>query len=79
MLAPNGMRILGGLGLANKLLDSENSIELPAIHIYESNGSLLGKIPGGSRERYKYPSVMVIAHEHTRDPARGCWRNGVSK
>ena len=57
MLAPNGMRILGGLALANKLLDSEDSIEIPAVHTYESNGSLLGKFPA-TRERYKYPSVM---------------------
>jgi 2-polyprenyl-6-methoxyphenol hydroxylase-like FAD-dependent oxidoreductase len=57
MLAPNGMRILGGLALANNLLNSEDSIEVPAIHVYESNGGLLGKIPG-TRERFKYPSVM---------------------
>ena len=59
VLAPNGMRILGGLELANKLLDSEDSIEIPAVHTYESNGGLLGKFPASSaRERYKYPSVM---------------------
>ena len=57
MLAPNGMRILGGLGLANTLLNGEDSIEVPAIHVFESNGGLLGKIPG-TRERYKYPSIM---------------------
>lgn len=58
MLAPNGMRVLAGLGLVDKLLNSDNSIELPSLHIYDSDGGLLGKVPGGSRERSKYPSVI---------------------
>jgi hypothetical protein len=45
MLVPNGMCILSGLALANKLLDSEDSIEVSVIHVYESNGGLLRKIP----------------------------------
>ena len=61
VLALNGMHILGGLALVNKLLDSEDSIEIPAIHTYESNGSLLGQFPACfAREQYKYPLVMSL-------------------
>lgn len=60
MFAPNGMRVFAGLGLANKLLESDNFMEVPWIHIYDSNGRLLGKVPGGSKERFEYTSAMTL-------------------
>lgn len=60
MLAPNGMRVLSGLGLANKMLESDSFIQVPSMAIYDSSGGLLGKVPGGSKERFGYPSVMTM-------------------
>lgn len=60
MFAPNGMRVLAGLGLGNKMLESGNFIEVPWLHIYDSNGGLLGKVPGGSKERFEYTSAMTL-------------------
>lgn len=60
MFAPNGMHILVGLGLANKILGTDNFIEVPWMHIYDSNGGLLGKAPGGTKERFGHTSVMLL-------------------
>jgi 2-polyprenyl-6-methoxyphenol hydroxylase-like FAD-dependent oxidoreductase len=63
MFAPNGMRVLAGLGLANKMLESGNFMEVPCINMYDSKGGLLGKVPGGSKERFEYTSVMTLRTE----------------
>jgi len=60
MFAPNGMRVLAGLGLGNKIFESDKFVEVPWLHIYDSNGSLLGKVPGGSKERFEYTSIMIL-------------------
>ena len=57
--SPNGMAILSGLGLADTIIQRDNGIEVPAISMYDSSGSFLGKVPHGSKERYGYPSLMT--------------------
>ncbi|KAG2155430.1 FAD/NAD(P)-binding domain-containing protein [Suillus clintonianus] len=59
MLGPNGMHVLQGLGLAETLHHRPNGIQVPWLHMFESSGGLLGKVPQGSVERYGFASTMI--------------------
>lgn len=60
MLAPNGMHVLNGLGLARMLLQRNNGVQVPWITINDSAGGFIGKVPQGSKERYGFASNMVM-------------------
>lgn len=60
MLAPNGMHILSGLGLAHTLLQRDSGVQVPWITINDSAGGHIGKVPQGSKERYGIASTMVM-------------------
>ena len=60
MLAPNGMHVLNGLGLAHTLLQRDSGVQTPWITINDSAGGLLGKVPQGSEERHEFTSNMVM-------------------
>lgn len=60
MLAPNGMHVLNGLGLARTLLQRDSGVQVPRITINDSAGGLIGRVPQGSAERYGFASVMVM-------------------
>ncbi|KAF8446163.1 FAD/NAD(P)-binding domain-containing protein [Boletus edulis BED1] len=60
MLAPNGMHVLGGLGLARTLLQRDSGVQVPWITINDSAGGHIGKVPQGSEERYGFASTMVM-------------------
>ncbi|OAX44848.1 FAD/NAD(P)-binding domain-containing protein [Rhizopogon vinicolor AM-OR11-026] len=59
MLGPNGMHVLQGLGLAEALHHRLNGIQVPWLHMYDSAGGRLGKVPQGSAERYGFSSTMI--------------------
>ena len=61
--APNGMRVLAGLGLADAVIQRHNGIEVPWISMYDSFGSFLGKVPHGTKIRYRYPSIMTTRQD----------------
>lgn len=59
MLGPNGMHVVHGLGLAEALHHRPNGIQVSWLHMYESSGGRLGKVPQGSAERYGFASTMI--------------------
>ncbi|KAF8559303.1 FAD/NAD(P)-binding domain-containing protein [Imleria badia] len=60
MLAPNGMHVLSGLGVADTLLQRDSGVQVPWITINDSAGGRIGKVPQGSKERYGFASTMVM-------------------
>ncbi|KAF7973642.1 hypothetical protein HWV62_14718 [Athelia sp. TMB] len=71
-ISPNGTRILGALGLVDKLIGRENGIKVPSLSMYDSEGMFLGNVPQGREERYGYPSILTArwdVHEVLLDDA----------
>jgi 2-polyprenyl-6-methoxyphenol hydroxylase-like FAD-dependent oxidoreductase len=53
------MRVLDGLGLAETMIERNHGIEVPCISLYDSSGSLLGRVPQGGSKRWVYSSLMT--------------------
>ncbi|KIJ68637.1 hypothetical protein HYDPIDRAFT_106862 [Hydnomerulius pinastri MD-312] len=60
MLGPNGMHVLNGLGLADKLLQRDTGVQVPWLTMTDSAGGLIGRVPQGSKERYGFASTMIM-------------------
>lgn len=60
MLAPNGMHVLNGLGLAHTLLQRDSGVQVRSMTINDYAGGHIGNVPQGSEERYGFASNMVM-------------------
>lgn len=60
MLGPNGMNVLQGLGLADKLLQRESGLQVSHISINDGDGRLIGRVPQGSVERHGFLSTVIL-------------------
>ena len=60
MLGPNGMNVLQGLGLADKLLQRESGLEVSHITINDGAGQLIGRVPQGCVERHGFASTAIL-------------------
>ncbi|RUP47434.1 hypothetical protein BC936DRAFT_145737 [Jimgerdemannia flammicorona] len=63
-LAPNGLRVLDSLGLADKILKQASVTE--EMMMRNHYGMTLGAFPTGKRSRYGFPSILVrrsVVHE----------------
>lgn len=56
-VAPNGMRVLGQLGLAAPLL--KEGVESAEFSFENQSGKVLARIPNGAASRYGLPSVFI--------------------
>lgn len=60
MLGPNGMNVLQGLGLADKLLQRDSGLQVSHITFNDDNGQLIGHVPQGSVERHGFLSTVIL-------------------
>ncbi|KAL4069466.1 FAD/NAD(P)-binding domain-containing protein [Scleroderma citrinum] len=60
MIGSNGMNVLQGLGLAEKLLQRESGLQVSHITIMDGSGGLIGRVPQGCVERHGFASTAIL-------------------